>query len=261
MNPASEVTSILSSSRSASESPTVFVIDNDRSAFDSIESLVRGAGWQSCLFSSAEQFLAASRPMVPTCLVLEVSLPDGSGLELQNLLADRRDLPVVFLTAVRDVSVTVQAMKAGAIEFLTKPCSDEVLLRALGEALHHSQQTLRQQAEERLLRNRYTSLSGREREVMALVVAGLLNKQIAGELGISEITVKVHRGKMMRKMFARSVPDLVCMALTLQLVPDGIGPTRRTAEPTEKSGWSPRFEHRSRQDATLGYPAATGGIA
>jgi FixJ family two-component response regulator len=196
--------------------PIVFVVDDDVSVRESLELLIRWAGWQPETFASAHAFLARPRTAVPSCLVLDVSLPGLNGLELQQRVAvERTDLPIIFITGHGDVPMTVQAMKAGAVEFLTKPFGDEVLLRAVEQALERSQAALGREAGMRALRDRYASLSRREREVMALVVSGLLNKQVGGELGISEITVKAHRGQVMRKMNAESLPDLVTKAAKL----------------------------------------------
>jgi len=193
--------------------PIVFVVDDDDSVRESLDLLVRAAGWRSETYGSAEAFLARPRALAPSCLVLDVSLPELNGLDLQHRLGvDRSDLPIIFLTGHGDVPMTVRAMKAGAAEFLTKPFRDDVLLSAIASALERSRAALALQAEAQLLRERYATLSRREREVMALVVSGLLNKQTAGELHISEITVKAHRGKVMRKMGAASLVDLVKMA-------------------------------------------------
>jgi len=193
----------------------VFVVDDDVSVRESLELLIRAAGWRAHTFGSAQDFLSHPRPTVPSCLVLDVSLPGLSGLELQKQLTERTDMPIIFITGHGDVPMTVQAMKAGAVEFLTKPFKDTVLLEAIGSAIEQSRAALRHESEMRLLRNRYALLTPREREVMALVVNGLLNKQVGGELGISEITVKAHRGQMMRKMKADSLADLVTMAARL----------------------------------------------
>jgi len=198
----------------------VFVVDDDVSVRESLELLIRNAGWQPETFASAQEFLARPRVLAPSCLVLDVALPDLNGLDLQKrVTADRIDMPIIFITGYGDVPMTVQAMKAGAVEFLTKPFGDDVLLSAIRHALERSHIALRHEAEIRALRDRHASLTRREREVMALVVSGLLNKQVGGELGISEITVKAHRGKVMRKMEANSLADLVTMAARLGLAP------------------------------------------
>jgi FixJ family two-component response regulator len=197
--------------------PIVFVVDDDVSVRESLELLIKSAGWQPETFVSAQEFLSRPQSPVPCCLVLDVTLPGLSGLELQKQLAERADMPIIFITGHGDVPMTVQAMKAGAVEFLTKPFKDDVLLDAIRGAIDRSRAALRLDSEMRLMRKRYESLSPREREVMALVVSGLLNKQVGGELGISEITVKAHRGQVMRKMKADSLPDLVTMAARLGL--------------------------------------------
>jgi FixJ family two-component response regulator len=197
----------------------VFVVDDDVSVRESLELLIKSAGWQPETFGSAQEFLSQPRPAVPCCLVLDVTLPGLSGLELQKQLAERTDMPIIFITGHGDIPMSVQAMKAGAVEFLTKPFKDDLLLDAIRGAIDHSRAALRLDSEMRLIRNRYESLTPREREVMALVVSGLLNKQVGGELGISEITVKAHRGQVMRKMKADSLPDLVTMAARLGLRP------------------------------------------
>lgn len=200
--------------------PIVFVVDDDISVRESLELLIRCEGWRPETFSSAQEFLARPRPLVPSCLVLDCSLPGLTGLELQKRIAvERTELPIIFITGHGDVPMTVQAMKAGAVEFLTKPFKDDVLLTAIWAALERSRVALGLKAEMGILRDRYASLSQRERQVMALVVSGLLNKQVGGELGISEITVKAHRGKVMQKMQANSLPDLVRMAAKLLLAP------------------------------------------
>jgi FixJ family two-component response regulator len=200
--------------------PIVFVVDDDVSVRESLELLIHAAGWTPETFASAAAFLARSRADVPSCLVLDISLPDLNGLELQERIAgDRFDLPIIFITGYGDVPMTVRAMKAGAVEFLTKPFSDDVLLSAISQAIDKSRAARRDDAETRAVRENYAALSRREREVMALVVCGLLNKQVASELQISEITVKAHRGNAMRKMKADSLADLVTMAARLRLPP------------------------------------------
>ena len=197
--------------------PIVFVVDDDVSVRESLELLILSAGWQPETFESAQEFLSCPRALVPSCLVLDVNLPGLNGLELQERVAlDRSDMPIIFITGYGDVPTTVQAMKAGAIEFLTKPYRDDVLLGAIRQALDRSRNALDHEAELQELRDRYALLSRREREVMALVVSGLLNKQVGGELGISEITVKAHRGRVMQKMGAKSFADLVTMAARLR---------------------------------------------
>lgn len=211
-------------SRISDATPIVFIVDDDVSVRESLELLIRWAGWQPETFASAEEFLARPRVLVPSCLILDVHLPDLNGLALQKRVAvDRIDMPIIFITGYGDVPMTVQAMKAGAVEFLTKPFDDEVLLSAVLQAIERSRVAIGREAETRALRDRYASLTRREREVMALVAAGLLNKQVGGELGISEITVKAHRGHVMGKMEAGSLADLVNKAarLRLELVPRG----------------------------------------
>ncbi len=197
--------------------PVVFVVDDDVSVRESLELLIRTAGWRPEAFASAQEFLSRARATVPCCLVLDVKLPGLNGLELQQQLANRADMPIIFITGHGDVPMTVQAMRAGAVEFLTKPFKDDVLLDAIRAAIDRSRAALRQDSEMRVLRSCYASLTPREREVMVLVVSGLLNKQVGGDLGISEITVKAHRGQMMRKMKADSLPELVTMAARLGL--------------------------------------------
>jgi FixJ family two-component response regulator len=205
-------------SRMSHAVPIVFVVDDDVSVRESLELLIRCEGWEPQTFASALEFLARPRALVPSCLVLDISLPGLNGLDLQKQVAvERPDMPIIFITGYGDVPKTVQAMKAGAVEFLTKPFSDDVLLSAIRQAVERSETALGHAAEMRTLRDRYASLSGREREVMALVVAGLLNKQVGSDLGISEITVKAHRGRMMQKMKADSLADLVNMAARLGL--------------------------------------------
>ena len=200
--------------------PIVFVVDDDVSVRESLELLIRCAGWKPELFASAQEFLVQPRVPVPSCLVLDVSLPGLNGLDLQQrVAADRTDMPIIFITGYGDVPMTVKAMKAGAVEFLTKPFGDDVLLSAIRHALDRSKTVLGREEEMRSLRDRYASLTARERQVMALVVSGMLNKQVGGELGIDETTVKAHRGKVMQKMKAESLPDLVKMAASLRLPP------------------------------------------
>jgi len=197
----------------------VFVVDDDVSVRESLELLIGAAGWRPETFASPQEFLSKPRLAVPCCLVLDVTMPGLNGLEVQQRLAERTDMPIVFITGHGTVPMSVQAMKAGAVEFLTKPFKKDVLLDAIRGAIERSRLALRVDSEIRVLRQRYESLTPREREVMALVVSGLLNKQIGGELGISEITVKKHRGRMVSKMKADSLPDLVTMAARL-----GVGP-------------------------------------
>src|SRR6202161_508068 len=200
--------------------PIVFVVDDDVSVRESLELLIRSEGWEPKTFASAREFLDYPRVLIPNCLVLDVSLPGLNGLDLQGLVArERTDMPIIFITGHGDVPMTVQAMKAGAVEFLTKPFGDEALLSAIRFAIERSRVALGREAEMRVLHDCYASLSLRERQVMALVVSGLLNKQVGGELGISEITVKAHRGKVMQKMKADSLADLVRMAARLRPAP------------------------------------------
>jgi FixJ family two-component response regulator len=203
--------------------PIVYVVDDDISVRESLESLIRFAGWQPQIFASAQEFLPRPPVFVPSCLVLDVMLPDLNGLDLQKrLTTDRVAMPIIFISGHGDVPTAVSAMKAGAVEFLNKPYSDEMLLSAIQKAIECSDAALRREAEVRLIRDRYASLSARERQVMALVVRGLVNRAVGSELFITEITVKVHRGNVMRKMNADSLPALVNMAATL-----GLGPTSK----------------------------------
>ena len=198
--------------------PTVFVVDGDIAVRHSLARLIRTAGWEPEPFASAEEFLLHPRATVPCCVILDLKLPGLSGLELQRQLAGRLDIPIIFMTGHSDVQMTVQAMKAGAVEFLTKPVNDTVVLHAIGAAIERSCAVLRRHSEVRMLREYYATLTPRERQVMALVVSGLLNKQVGGELGINEATVKAHRGQVMRKMKADSLPHLVKTAIRLGLL-------------------------------------------
>jgi len=220
----------MSAAAKSQQKPIVFVVDDDISVRESLELLITFAGWQPEMFASAAQFLAHPRTATPSCLVLDVSLPDLNGLELQKLIAsDRTDMPIIFITGHGDVPMSVQAMKAGAVEFLTKPFDDEVLLSAIRHAIKRSMAVLNDQVEITALRASYESLTPREQEVLRLVVAGMLNKQIGLKLGISEITVKAHRGKMMHKMKAESLADLVKTAVRL-----GLAPARNPWHTTER---------------------------
>jgi FixJ family two-component response regulator len=204
--------------------PIVFVVDDDPSVREALESLIIEAGWKPEVFVSAQEFLERPRVLGPNCLVLDVTLPGLNGLELQSLIAgDRIDMPIIFITGHADVPMTVKAMKAGAVEFLTKPVPEDVLIDAIDDAIARSRLTLEKESDLQALRSRYGRLTPRERDVMALVVRGLLNKQVAGDLGMAEITVKAHRGQVMRKMNAASFADLVSMAAGLGLA----APTKR----------------------------------
>ena len=199
------------------DSPVIFVVDDDVSVRESLELLILCAGWRPETFESAEKFLERSRIDGPSCLVLDVTLPNLSGLDLQKRIIDRADMPIIFITGYGDVPTTVQAMKAGAVEFLTKPFGDDMLLNAISQAIERSRIVLAREAELRALQDCHASLTPRERETMALVVSGLLNKQIAAKLGISEITVKAHRGRVMRKMQVDSFAELVRVAAALDV--------------------------------------------
>jgi FixJ family two-component response regulator len=196
---------------------TVFVVDDDVSVRESLELLICAAGWQALTFDSAQEFLAHPRHSGACCLILDVALPGLNGLDLQEQIRERTDMPIIFITGHGDIPMSVRAMKAGAVEFLTKPFNDDVLLRTIQQCVERSRVVLREQEEMLVLRGRYESLTPREREVMALVVTGLLNKQVGAELGISEITVKAHRGQLMRKMQADSLAGLVTMTARLNL--------------------------------------------
>jgi len=217
MSPAGEARSESRAPVTSDDAPAVFVVDDDISVRESLELLISSAGWQPETFASAEDFLARPRTHGPSCLVLDVTLPNLGGLDLQKRIIDRADMPIIFITGYGDVPTTVQAMKAGAVEFLTKPLGDDVLLDAVRQAIDRSRTALADEAELRVLRDCHASLTPREREIMALVVSGLLNKQIAAKLGISEITVKAHRGRVMRKMRVDSLADLVRVAAALEV--------------------------------------------
>jgi FixJ family two-component response regulator len=208
------------SSAMSQGTPIVFVVDDDVSVRESLELLICNAGWQPETFESAQEFLCRERVLVPSCLVLDIALPGVYGLDLQKrLAADRKDMPIIFVTGHGDIAMTIQAMKAGAFDFLTKPFCDDALRSAVRQAIERSRTALDHEVEIRGLRDYYTALSRREREVMALVASGLLNKQVGSELGISEITVKAHRGQVMRKMKAGSLAHLVRIEEKLRVSP------------------------------------------
>jgi FixJ family two-component response regulator len=213
--------------------PIVYVVDDDVSVRESLEMLLISEGLKPQIFESATEFIAHPRARTPSCLVLDVNMPDLSGLDLQeHITGDQAELPIIFITGFGDIPTSVRAMKAGAAEFLTKPIDDQMLVDAIRQAIDRSRISLQQGASLRVLQDAYEALSRREREVMALVVTGLMNKQVGGELGISEITVKAHRGRMMRKMKARSLADLVEIARRLGVrkpsgdEPDAASPRR-----------------------------------
>ncbi|HET9834274.1 MAG TPA: response regulator transcription factor [Vicinamibacterales bacterium] len=225
----------------------VFVVDDDISVRESLELLLKSAGWQPETFASAKDFLLRSRAGVPCCLVLDVTLPGLNGLELQQQLVERSEMPIIFITGYGDVPMSVRAMKAGAVEFLTKPFNDQVLIDAIRHAIERSREALQQQTDFQRLRTCYDSLTPRERDVMSLVVSGLLNKQVGGELGISEITVKAHRGQVMRKMKADSLADLVKMAAGLGLNVGRSGSSGHVSETESRPGSSSRGRACSRR--------------
>jgi FixJ family two-component response regulator len=222
----------LSSSPASLETPVVYVVDSDVAVRDALESIIDNQGWDCETFASAQEFIRTPRNSAPSCLVLAVGSPRVNGLELQKrIAAERPETPIICTASRSDVPTTVQAMKAGAVEFFTKPFKPSDLICAMLDALEHSRAVLAHQAETNSLQGCYESLTRREREVLGLVIAGLLNKQVGGELGISEITVKAHRGQVMQKMKADSLADLVRMGVRL-----GLGHTRPSAQATRGVG-------------------------
>ena len=220
MEVGAEIDDDLRPSAASADTSIVFVVDDDASVRESLESLICQAGWRPETFKSAQEFLSRERVLVPSCLILDIELPGFDGLDLQErLAADRKDLPIIFVTGHGDVSRTVQAMKAGAFDFFAKPFCVDALLSAIRQAIEVSRTALDLEMKTSGLRDRFASLSRREREVMAGVVSGLSNKQVAMELGISETTVKAHRGQVMRKMKADSLAGLVKMAAALRVSP------------------------------------------
>jgi len=221
----------LSARRIEPSSPIVFVVDDDISVRESLELLIQKQGWRPKTFSSAQEFLESPRVRVPNCLLLDISLPGLNGLDLQKRIAiERVDMPIIFITGYGDVPKSVEAMKGGAAEFLTKPLNHEVLLSAIRQSLERSRLALTREAELQTLRERYASLTGRERVVMALIVSGLLNKQVGGQMDIAESTVKAHRGQVMQKMKAESLAELVRMADKLRIPegPNSYGPRAKS---------------------------------
>jgi FixJ family two-component response regulator len=202
----------------APTTPTVVVVDDDVSVRESLELLIQNEGWEPALFESAQEFLARLPTVVPSCLILDVNLPDLSGLDIQQRISDEKSsTPIIFITGYGDIPTSVRAMKAGAAEFLTKPLDDEVLIKAIRDAVLRNQANLEREGAQRQLQERFALLSKREREVMNLVVKGLINKQVGFELGISEITVKAHRARVMEKMQATTFVDLVNIAGRLRI--------------------------------------------
>ncbi|NTS29775.1 response regulator transcription factor [Phyllobacterium sp. BT25] len=217
------MTDAVASSIDAVAPPIVFVVDDDLSVRESLEMLITAAGWQPALFSSARSFLEAAQTAAPSCLLLDVNMPDLNGLDLQGMVAQSGNkMPIIFISGYKDVPATVQALKAGAMDFLTKPIDSAELLGAVRSALARSEALKHENAALSQLQQLYDALTPREREIMVRIIKGLLNKQIAYELGISEITVKAHRGRLMKKTGARSLPELMAMAARLNM-DDGVG--------------------------------------